>query len=183
MSTKTNLILDLTIFTTFLVVSNPRLTGNSIHEWLAVSFAAAIITHLLFHWKWIVNLSATFFKKLFHQSRLNFMVDALFFIAMTGAIFSGLMISKDVLSTLGIQLGNVSRNWKSLHSLTADTSLILLGLHFALHWNWVVSNVGRYLVTPVRDLFRGSSETSPRQRPMPQPKSLTVQPVRIDEGK
>ncbi|MEI7848867.1 MAG: hypothetical protein WCK35_23905 [Chloroflexota bacterium] len=50
-STKTNLVLDLTIFTAFLVASNPRITGNSIHEWLGISFAAAIITHLLFHWQ------------------------------------------------------------------------------------------------------------------------------------
>jgi hypothetical protein len=175
MSTKTNLALDITIFTAFLVVSNPHFTGNSIHEWLGVSFAAAIITHLLFHWKWIVNISTTFFKKLIHQSRLNFVVDALFFIAMTCAIFSGLMISKDVLSTFGIQLGNISRSWKSIHSLTADASLILLGLHFALHWKWVVSNVGRYIVSPIVGLFCGN--------PAPQPKSLAVQPVRIDESK
>jgi hypothetical protein len=183
MSTKTNLVLDLTIFTAFLVVSNPHLTGNSIHEWLAVSFGAAILTHLLFHWKWIVNISTTFFKKLIHQSRLNFVVDALFFIAMTGAMFSGLMISKDVLSTLGIQLGNISRSWKSIHSLTADASLILLGLHFALHWKWIVVNVGRYIVTPIRSLFRNDPGSSTRQRPAPQPHSLAVQPVRIDEGK
>jgi hypothetical protein len=55
MSTKTNLILDITILSAFLVIANPSLTGNSIHEWLGVSFAAAIITHLLFHWKWLVN--------------------------------------------------------------------------------------------------------------------------------
>jgi hypothetical protein len=174
MSTKTNLILDLTILTAFLVVSNPHLTGNSIHEWLAVSFGAAIFTHLLFHWKWIVKVTAEYFKNFFHRSRLNYIVDLLFFIAMTGAMFSGLMISKDVLSTLGIQLGNVSRNWKSIHSLTADASLILLGIHFALHWKWVLTNLERYIGTPARDLFR---------QPAPRPKSLAAQPVRIDDGK
>jgi hypothetical protein len=102
MSTKTNLVLDLAIFTAFLVASNPHLTGNTIHEWLSISFAAAIITHLLFHWDWIVKVGSEFIKKLFHQSRLNFIVDSLFFIAMTGSMLSGLMISKDILSTLGI---------------------------------------------------------------------------------
>jgi hypothetical protein len=172
MSTKTNLVLDLTIFTTFLAVSNPHLTGNTIHEWLAVSFAAAIITHLLFHWQWLVKISSEFFKKLFHQSRLKFLVDALFFIAMTGSIFSGLLISKDVLSTLGIQLGEVSRSWKSIHTLASNASLILLGIHFALHWKWIVTNVGRYLVTPIVSMFL-----------RPAPRAMAVQPVRIDEGK
>jgi hypothetical protein len=173
MSTKTNLILDLTIFTAFLVVSNPHLTGNTIHEWLSLSFAAAIITHLLFHWKWIANITTEFFKKFFHQSRLNYIVDTLFFIAMTAAIFSGLLISKDVLATLGIQLSNMGGSWKMIHKFASDASLILLGIHFGLHWKWVVTNVGRYIVTPIRSVFQ--------RRPAPQ--AMAVQPVRIDESK
>lgn len=85
MSTKTNLTLDIVIFSAFLAVSNPHLTGNTIHEWLGVSFAGALITHLLFHWEWIIKVGREFFKKLFHQSRLNFVVNTLFFIAMTGS--------------------------------------------------------------------------------------------------
>ncbi len=169
MSNKTNLVFDLTIFTVFLVVANPSLTGNSIHEWLAAAFGAALVTHLLFHWKWIVNVTREYFKKFFHRSRLNYIVDLLFFITMTGALFSGLMISKQVLATLGIRLGEVSRGWKSIHSLTADASLVILGLHFALHWKWVVSNLGRYLVTPLRKAF---------SKP-----ALAVQPVNITEDK
>ena len=169
-STKTNLILDISIFSAFLVISNPRLTGTTIHEWLSISFAAAIITHLLFHWQWIVKIGSEFFKKLFHQSRLNFVVDSLFFIAMTGAIFSGLLISKDILSLAGIQF-NAGQAWKSIHSLTADASLIMLGLHFALHWNWVVTNVGRYIVSPIRSMFK---QPAPRT-------SMVAQTVRIDD--
>ena len=108
MSTKTNLILDLTMLGAFLAVSNPHLTGISIHEWLAVSLAGAVITHLLLHWNWIVKVGKEFFKKLWHQSRLNFAVNTLFFISMTGTIFSGLLISESVLSTFGIHL-DVSR--------------------------------------------------------------------------
>ncbi len=169
MSNKTNLVLDLTIFTAFLVAYNPHLTGNTIHEWLGIAFGAAIVTHLLFHWKWIASVTTEYFKKFFHRSRLNYVIDLLFFIAMTGSLFSGLMISKDVLSTLGIQLGEVSRSWKSIHTLASDASLILLGIHFALHWKWVVSNIGRYIVSPVASLFRR------------QPDTLLAQPVRLDE--
>lgn len=50
-STKINLVLDLTIFTAFLAIASPKLTGNTIHEWFGVAFGAAIVTHLLFHWK------------------------------------------------------------------------------------------------------------------------------------
>ena len=166
-STKTNLVLDLTIFTAFLAIASPKLTGNTIHEWLGVAFGATIVTHLLFHWKWIVNVTTKFFQNFFNQSRLNYIVDLLFFFAMTATLFSGLMISKDVMSFFGIQL-NVSHSWESLHRLVSDFSVILLGIHFALHWKWIVTNVSRYIVSPVASLFK------PReQKPVV---SMTFQP-------
>lgn len=172
MSTKTNLIVDTTIFAAFLAIANPHLTGNTIHEWLGVSFAAAIVTHLVLHWEWIAQVGREFFRKLWHQSRLNFVVNTLFFIMMTGSFFSGLMISKDVMSALGISL-NVSRSWKSIHTLMSDASVIVLGIHVALHWKWIVTNVGRYALTPIRSLF---------QRRAASP-VLTAQPVRVEKSK
>jgi hypothetical protein len=153
MSAKTNLALDITIFTAFLAVANPYLTGMTVHEWLALAFAAAIVTHLLFHWNWLVTVTKQFFKKLFHQSRLNYVVDVAFFVAMTTSFFSGLLISRSVMSTLGIQL-NAGHDRESIHRLASDASLIMLGLHSALHIKWVVTNLKRYLVSPVIRLFQ-----------------------------
>ncbi len=172
MSTKKNLVLDLTMFGAFLAVSNPRLTGVSMHEWLAVSLAGAVITHLLFHWDWIIKVGKDFFKKLWHQSRLNFVVNTLFFIAMTGTLFSGLIISKSILPALGIQVA-VSRSWRSIHFLMSDLSVALLGVHFALHFKWVATNLGRYIVSPIRGLFQ--------QRALPQ--VLSAEPVRVEKSK
>jgi hypothetical protein len=172
MSTKTNLILDLTMLGAFLAVSNPHLTGITIHEWLAVSLAGAVMTHLLLHWDWITKVGKEFFKKLWHQSRLNFAVNTLFFIAMTGAIFSGLLISESVLATFGIHL-DVSQSWRSIHTLMSDASVMLLGVHFALHLKWVGTNIKRYILNPIRGLFQ--------QRALPQ--VLTVQPVRVEKSK
>jgi len=172
-SAKTNLILDITIFIAFLVSANPALTGNTVHEWLSLSFAAAIITHLLFHWKWLAKVTTEFFKHIFHQSRLNYVVNLLFFIAMTAVMLSGLMISKDIMSFLGIQL-DASRSWKTIHSLTADASIILLGIHTALHWKWIVTYMGRYLVNPIRGLSQPQANA---------PKGLVPQPVHIYKEK
>jgi hypothetical protein len=170
MSNKRNLLLDITIFAAFLAVANPSLTGVTIHEWLALAFAAAIVTHLLFHWKWLVKVTQKFFQKLIHQSRLNYVVDALFFVAMTAAMFSGLMISKSIMTTLGIQF-DVSRSWKTIHTLASDASLILLGLHFALHFKWIVATLKRYLVSPMIHVFKRSRSEAP-----------VAQPVRIDQN-
>jgi len=160
MSTKTKLTLDLVIFTAFLAVTNPHLTGNTIHEWLGISMIAGIITHLLFNWKWIVDVTKTFFTKLWHKSRLNFVVNTLFFITMTGAFLSGILISKDVMSALGIQL-NVSGGWKMLHTLMSDASVMILGVHVALHWKWIVNSIGRYIINPISGLFRRRTVRQP----------------------
>lgn len=172
MSTKTNLILDVTIFTAFLAASNPAITGLTIHEWLSVALIAALVTHLLFHWTWIVNLLKTFLKKLWHTSRLNFVVDSLLFVAMISVMLSGILISKSVLATFGIQL-EVGRAWRSIHSLSADASVLLTALHFALHWKWIVNSLQRYVFAPLGGLF---------QRPVSQTSSqLAVQPVKTNE--
>jgi hypothetical protein len=174
MSTKTNLTLDIAIFSVFLVASNPALTGLPVHEWLSVAFTAALVIHLLLHWDWIICVIKTFFKKLFHASRLNFLIDSLFFVAMTTVMLSGLLISKSVLTTFGITL-SVDRAWRSIHSLSADASLIFMALHFALHWKWVVTNVQRYIIAPLTGLA---------QHPTPRTSAqMAAQPVKVDDNK
>lgn len=170
--TKTNLILDLSIFAAFLAVASPSLTGMTIHEWLALSLAAAVVAHMLFHWDWVINVSKSFFKKLFHQSRLNFIVNMFFLVTATAAMFSGLLISKSIMVTLGIQL-NADHSWETLHKLTADWSLIALGLHFALHAKWLAFSLKRYLVSPAVKRF-----SHPKTQPLGQ---LAAQPIHINE--
>jgi len=153
MSTKSNLILDLGMFSIFMVVANPHLTGNTVHEWLALSLAGAVLTHILVHWKWVVNVAKEFFKKLWHQSRLNFVVNTLFFATMLGSLISGLMISESVMSTLGIQL-TVDRSMRMLHSTFSNASMAVLAVHVALHWKWVINSLGRYVLNPIQSLFR-----------------------------
>ncbi|GAB4486691.1 MAG: DUF4405 domain-containing protein [Anaerolineales bacterium] len=158
-SNKTNLVFDLLVFLAFLVLATPDLTGMTIHEWLGVAFLAALLTHLLFHWQWIVTVTTSFFKKLWHSSRLNYLVNLAFLVLMTGALLSGLMISESVLAFLGI---SIERNpvWEGLHHTLSDASMLVLGLHLALHWKWIVSNINRYLVQPVFSLFQGRGAVS-----------------------
>lgn len=148
---KTNLFLDLTLLTVFLVTMSPSLTGIPWHEWLAIGLSAAVIIHLLLHWEWITHVGASFFKKVFHRSRLKFIVDALLFVAFTLAMSSGLLISRSVLPTLGL---HIARNtiWRGLHNLTANLTLFLVSLHFALNWDWVTGMIRRYVLRPLLNL-------------------------------
>jgi hypothetical protein len=128
---------------------------------------------LLFHWKWITTLTKTFFKNLLHASRLDYLVDGLLFVAMTAATLSGLMISRNVMATLGISLPAVPA-WRSIHSLSANLSLVLVAVHFGLHWKWVITNVRRFILTPLSGLA---------QNPAGRATQLATQPVKIDDDK
>ncbi len=153
MSAKTNLFVDSVILVGFLVAFEPLLTGIAIHEWLSLALAATLMVHLVLHWEWVLNVAARFLRKWFHESRLNFIVDTALFIAFVLVMLSGILISRSILGLLGIQLA-ASPAWRTLHSLSADASLYLTGLHFALHWKWIASTINRFVVAPLGRLFQ-----------------------------
>jgi cytochrome b len=147
-STLRNLLVDGTIFAGFLLATDPRATGQTIHEWLGLAFGAGIVTHLLLHWKWMVNVVRRFFSKLPGQVRINSLLNSLLFVAVTLIIFSGIMISKVVLSTFGLS-GSHDMIWRWLHGTATNAAVVLVGLHIALHWKWVVSTIKRYAWQPL----------------------------------
>lgn len=147
--TKVNLAVDAGIFVGFLIADTPHFTGMAIHEWLGIAFGAAVITHLLLHWRWIVAITQRFFSKTTWQARLNYILNLLLFVDFTVIILSGLMISREALPFLGISL-EPDRAWSGLHHLSTNLSLVLLGLHLALHWQWIVKAIKRYVIEPLR---------------------------------
>lgn len=156
--TKIKLVIDLGIFIGFLIAMDPRSSGIPIHEWLATSLIAVLVVHLLLSWDWITNITRRFLSKVNAQSRINYILNWLLFIDGTVIMLSGFMISESLLPFLGIEL---PRNfaWRSLHDLSANLFLLLLGLHTALHWRWIVDATKRYILQPIGKLF----STRPRK--------------------
>mgnify|MGYP001252563529 CR=1 FL=1 len=149
---KINLFLDGLLLTAFLIIMEPRITGVPWHEWLSIALAAASIIHILLHWRWIIDVGKSFFRKLFHRSRLKWIVDGLLFTAFTITMFTGLLISENLLPALGLR-GSRDFLWRSLHQTSANLTLLLVGIHFALNWDWVATMFKRYLFNPIRKRF------------------------------
>jgi hypothetical protein len=154
--TKTKLVIDVIIFIVFLIAMDPRSSGITIHEWLTTASLAALVVHLLLNWDWIVQITRRFIGKTNNLSRINYILNWLLFIDGTVIMLSGFMISESLLPFLGISL---PRNfaWRSLHDLSANLFLILLGLHTALHWNWIVEAFKRCVFRPIGRIFYGRS--------------------------
>ena len=142
-----NLIVDSVIFLIFLVVEAPRFSGQTVHEWLGIAIGAGVITHILLHWQWVIEISLRFFGKAQWSARINYILNILLFIAITTIIFTGLMISETVVPLFGI---TVTQNnlWRSVHTTTASVFIVLVGLQVALHWQWFANLVRRGGSTP-----------------------------------
>jgi hypothetical protein len=145
---KVNLALDAAIFVAFLVATAPQFTGIAIHEWLSIAFGATIVAHLLLHWQWLAATTRRFFSRPMRQQRVNYVLNALLFISVTVILFTGLLISEVALPLFGIRAPREGA-WRTLHALSSDASVILIGLHVALHWRWIVGTLNRFIARPV----------------------------------
>lgn len=155
--TKTKLWVDILIFIAFLIAMEPHSSGLAIHEWLTLAMLGTMIVHLLLSWDWIIETTRRFFGKLGLQNRINYILNWLLFIDGTLLMISGILISEVALPSLGIQLPT-GFAWRRLHDMSANFALILLGLHTALHWNWIVNTFSRYIVQPITRLFAGGAK-------------------------
>lgn len=152
MKNKTNFIIDIAIFCGFLLAMEPRITGENIHEWFSVAVALTAVVHILLHWDWIVQVAAKYFAKLWHSSRLNFILDALLFIGFNAIMISGLMISRSVLPALGITVPQTGA-WRMIHRQAADLTMWVVALHVGMHWSWIWNMIKKLVVRPVAGLF------------------------------
>ena len=150
--TRIKLVIDVIIFIVFLITMDPHSSGITIHEWLATSALAALVVHLLLSWDWIVNITRRFAGKVNSISRINYILNWLLFFDGTVIMLSGFMISESLLPFLGIQLPR-GFAWRSIHDMSANFFLLLLGVHTALHWSWIVDAFKRYVFQPVGRLF------------------------------
>lgn len=150
--TEIKLWVDAGILLGFLVTMEPHASGLTIHEWLATAMIAALVVHLLLSWDWIVQVTRRFTGRVNRQSRLNYVLNWLLFTDGAVIMLSGFMISESLIPALGLQLPANSA-WRSLHDMSANLFLILLGLHTALHWKWIVDACRRYIFQPIGRLF------------------------------
>lgn len=145
--TRLKLWIDLAIFAAFLVTMEPHSSGLPIHEWLSLSMIAAILVHLLLSWDWIAQITRRFLGRVAGVSRLNYLLNWLLFFDGILIMLSGILISEVALPALGIALPP-GFAWRRLHDMSANFFLLLLGLHTALHWSWIVNSIKRYVVEP-----------------------------------
>ncbi|MBI1255830.1 MAG: DUF4405 domain-containing protein [Chloroflexi bacterium] len=138
---KLNLYLDVGLLIAFVVEMEEHFTGLHNHELLGLAFGLAILIHVALHWNWVVSITKRFFSKVFHESRLNYVLNVALFVDMAVIVVTGVLISR----TIGLRLA-VPGIVEPIHLLSSYMSLVLIGLHVALHWKWIITHAQKYLL-------------------------------------
>lgn len=144
-SRQIKLYVDILLFIGFVLVNIPQATGIPIHEWASFLFIIPLMVHILLDWKWVVSVTKRMFGKLPGEVRFNHIWDLLIFIMMVLALFTGTIISEAALPALGIHV-TIDPFWSAMHDLSANLLMIMIGVHLAMHWGWIVSSVKRYIL-------------------------------------
>jgi len=139
--TRINLFLDMALALAFVVEMEEHFIGLRLHELLGLVFGTALIVHIALHWQWIVSITKGFFRKLLHPSRLNYGLNLMLFIDVLVTVVTGILISR----TLGLNLGIENQMLERVHVLSAELSLLFVGLHVAIHWKWIATHAKKYL--------------------------------------
>jgi Domain of unknown function (DUF4405) len=140
---KLNLFLDMALVLIFVVEMEVHFTGVHYHELLGLMISAVLAVHITLHWQWVVGVVKELFRKLFsvNKTRLKYTLNLILFIDIAVCIVTGILISR----TLGLNFTFSQQISHGLHTLSAQLSLILVGLHIATSWEWIAFNTKKYL--------------------------------------
>jgi cytochrome b561 len=135
---RLSLWLDTLLFLAVCVLMVTDFTGIPIHEWLGIALVPALLFHLLLQWPWIATRTRRLPEPRTGRTRVNYGINLVLFLSMVATIQSGLAISRVAMrSVFPGWLGN--RRWGQVHGWASSVLLLMVGLHVALNWDWVLA--------------------------------------------
>jgi hypothetical protein len=140
--TRLDFWLDALILVAFTLAYSLGFTGIATHEWLGIGLGVVLLVHLTLHWDWVIRTTGKLLRRDGHE-RFVWLVNLLLLLSMTLCIASGILISEVALPELGITLP-ASSFWRQMHDTTATLTLILVPIHAALRWRWIVGVARRF---------------------------------------
>ena len=144
-STQVRVWIDLAFFIGMVLVLAPQATGIPVHEWASFLIIIPFFLHLILDWKWIVSTTTRLFKRVPGEVRFNYVLDWLLFFLFVVATFTGVVISEAALPALGIHIV-IDPFWSALHDISANLLMVIIGIHLAMHWRWIVTNFKKYVL-------------------------------------
>jgi len=140
--TRLDFWLDALLLVAYTLAYSLGFTGIATHEWLGIGLGVVLLVHLTLHWDWVIRTTQKLLRPGGHE-RFIWLVNLLLLVCMTLCLASGILISEVALPQLGIT-PPASSFWRQVHDTTATLTLILVPIHAALRWRWIVGMVRRF---------------------------------------
>jgi hypothetical protein len=133
------LVLDVIMYVIFVLLMKIGFGGIAFHEIAGIGIGFVFLVHILLNLQWIKKVTLKLFdRKLPGKIRFGYLLNLLLLITIIFIIVSGILISKVVFPEL--RFGN-ERWFQMAHILVSYISLILVGIHIGLHWQWITYQV------------------------------------------
>lgn len=152
---KRKLLVDATVLALYVLAANPAVTGIPLHEWVGLGAMVVLVVHCASSATLLPSLLRPGAKRAGRMGR--FALDAALLVAVALCAVSGVMVSGDVLPTLGLYAEGYYF-WDPLHAFAAKMLLALVLVHLVIH--------ARMVWTAVRSWY------AVRQNPLPNKEEL-----------
>ena len=134
---KKNIIkiaLDIVMFVILMLLYNSHVAAISFHEIAGLAICGLFIIHCLLNLKWIAGVSKKLFcKTLSLKIIIGYIVNLLLVVTFVFLVISGVQTSQFLFPA--DSHGSV---WRGIHHFCGAVSIILVGVHLGLHWNFVL---------------------------------------------
>ena len=118
------------------------MTGLPMHELIGAAFIAPVLLHLVIARPWVRGAVRNVVRASHARTRINLVLNTLLFLLVVSEIFSGLAISQVLLPSMGwLRLND--RAWRQLHNELLNGLHLLVGVHIAVNWSWIVGTFRR----------------------------------------
>ncbi|HWQ43821.1 MAG TPA: DUF4405 domain-containing protein, partial [Desulfosporosinus sp.] len=125
---------------------NSHAISLAFHEIAGLFLFGLFIIHCLLNRKWVTSITAKFFSKsIAPRVRFGYIIDLMLLVSFVLIIISGISTSQVLFPSIA-QVKDSP--WRSVHHFLAAFSIILVGIHLGLHWNFVIGMFKKAIQIP-----------------------------------
>lgn len=118
--------------------------GLAFHEWAGILILVGFVVHVAVSWEWVVAVTKRLFGATRPRARFLYVLDILVLLSMGWTIVSGVLISRVATP----QLASSAPLWRATHVPISYLTLIIIGVHLGMHWEWLMSTLRRLTKRP-----------------------------------
>jgi len=141
------LMLDIVMAVLLFTLFSTSVAGLAFHEVTGLVIFGMAVIHLILNWKWIWTFTKKFFSKgIPFKTRFGYVLNVLLLISFTMIIVTGIMISRTVLVGFLPRVADA----QVMHYFFSALSLVIVGIHTGLHWDFIKTMFGKLIKMPAK---------------------------------